>query len=75
MVWQVLPIGMDQVPQYIQTHFTTDNFTEQTLPLMGTDGDEIRTGSSVIIALQPNGSPVMFIRVIFHAILPMHRHG
>ncbi len=51
---QALPIGVDHLPQGIQLHFTVDDGTEEALSLTGAEGDEIGTGSGVIVFLQPN---------------------
>ncbi|NJL39999.1 MAG: hypothetical protein HC899_27030 [Leptolyngbyaceae cyanobacterium SM1_4_3] len=63
-----MPTGMNPLPQFIQPHLTIDDFTKQTVPLIGTNGDEIQSCGGVIISFQPNRSPMMFVRVIFHGI-------
>jgi hypothetical protein len=53
-------------------HFAIHNGAEEALPLMSAEGDEIGTGSGVILPLQPNRLSMMFVWVVFHEVLPMH---
>ena len=50
----------------IQNHGFIDDFTQQKLPLVGADRDEIRPGLGVIIPFQADRSPVMFFGIEFH---------
>jgi hypothetical protein len=56
---QGVPSLLHKPPRLVQKHLAFDDFAEQTLLGLGTDGDEIRTAPGVIIPAQTNGPSMM----------------
>jgi hypothetical protein len=70
MARQLVPCRLHHPPGVIQQHFAAYDIPEETRMILRADGDEIRPGLGVIIIHQPDGSPMMFLRVIFHRLYP-----
>ncbi len=66
MIGQVVPCEMHHFPQFIQHHPTIHHLAKQTFPVLRANGDEIRPRLCVIVPLQPDGTAVVFFRVVGH---------
>lgn len=67
-VWEfVMPFGppfFHHPSRLVQPHLPIHHLAEQTGPILGHEGDEIRAGPGIIIPLQPNAAAVMQVVVI-----------
>ena len=55
------PFFLCNYPKFIQCHDPIHNFSEEMLPLVRANGDEICAGLGIIIFPQPDGTPVVDI--------------
>ncbi|KPL82125.1 hypothetical protein SE15_13615 [Thermanaerothrix daxensis] len=62
MIDQIMPCEFDDPAVFIQLHLPLHDLTEQTRPVLGDDGDEVRPGPGVIVPLQADGAAVMAAR-------------
>jgi hypothetical protein len=50
----------------VHLHFTLVDSAEQTVPVLGTDGDKIGAGLGVIVTLQSDRTTILFRRTVRH---------
>jgi hypothetical protein len=67
--WAKRPNFPPQSAQSIQPHFTIYYVTKQTPSVMSADGNEIRSGLSVIIITQADRLPMVLIRIVLHVLM------
>jgi hypothetical protein len=56
MHWNLIPTGLDNLPQRVADHGSVIDLSEQTPVLLRADGDEVGTGLSVIEQRQPEAA-------------------
>jgi hypothetical protein len=60
-----IPNRLNHFPRIIQTHFAICDFSEQALPILGADGNEIGPGLGIIVSLSTDGTAVVNGGIVF----------
>jgi len=58
---QSIPFRQNHPSRIVQLHLATDHVAEQTRPILGADGDEIRPHLRIIVILQTDGPAMVFL--------------
>jgi hypothetical protein len=66
MIWQFVPLRLNDATELICAHFTIDNLTEQTRTILCHSRNEIRPALRVIVSAQTDRTAMLFVRVILH---------
>ena len=59
----IIPTFLDHPPRIIQPHFPIHDFAEQTFPILGADGDEIRPVLGIIVSMQTDRTTFLGRRI------------
>jgi len=62
--WQAQPGMLHNLPDRVQAHRLTVNFTEEACASPGDQGDKIRARLGVIISLETDGAAVVFLGIV-----------
>jgi hypothetical protein len=68
---QAIPYGFDQHPSIIQERDTVQNISEQTFTILDAGGDKISPAGRIIEFPQPDGTPMVNVRIVRHFIESM----
>src|SRR5437867_2541959 len=66
MTRDVFPPSNDAFAVLVQPYLPVHDFPKQARPVLHADGDEIRPGLRVVVALQADAAAVMTLRVVRH---------
>jgi hypothetical protein len=64
-----IPQRRHHLPGLVEAHRTGDHVAEQAGPVLGADGEEIRTSHGIVVALEAKAVAAMHSRTVHHQAL------